>query len=110
MPQGSAALGSDVQCKTPSYLLKAGFLPVQIKLALGVTVSCAIELVCVILNQTPCFRWLEATVMLSLLDRSDPRCLVVGTANVCLRSVGHWPARGQQGVVWVFLEHHVSTW
>ncbi|NWW56596.1 HYOU1 protein, partial [Ifrita kowaldi] len=40
---------------------------------------------------------LEATVTLSLFDRPDPRCLVVGMADVCLRSVGCWPARGTAG-------------
>ncbi|NWY23701.1 HYOU1 protein, partial [Pheucticus melanocephalus] len=70
----------------------------RLKTVLSANADHVAQLLCVILSQAPCFRWLEATVRLSLLHRSDPRCLVVGRADVCLRSVGCWPARGQQGL------------
>ncbi|NXV55033.1 HYOU1 protein, partial [Molothrus ater] len=70
----------------------------RLKTVLSANADHMAQLVCVILNQAPCFRWLEAAVRLSLLHRPDPRCLVVGTADVCLRSFGCWPARGQQGL------------
>ncbi|NWZ16288.1 HYOU1 protein, partial [Agelaius phoeniceus] len=70
----------------------------RLKTVLSANADHMAQLVCVILNQAPCFRWLEAAVRLSVLHRPDPRCLVVGTADVCLRSFGCWPARGQQGL------------
>ncbi|NWZ94869.1 HYOU1 protein, partial [Nesospiza acunhae] len=60
----------------------------RLKTVLSANADHMAQLVCVILNQAPCFRWLEATVRLSLLDRPDPRCLVVGAADVSLRSDG----------------------
>ncbi|NWR21595.1 HYOU1 protein, partial [Emberiza fucata] len=86
----------DVQ-KNPRAMAKLLKEANRLKTVLSANADHMAQLICVILNQTPCFRRLEATVTLSLLDKPDPRCLVVGTADVCLRSVGCWPAQGQQG-------------